>query len=608
MCGIIGAVSSHDVVDKLLNGLKYLEYRGYDSSGMAVLNSIQGLQYHRVVGKVNRLASRLYQQPLTGNIGIAHNRWATHGKPNEHNAHPQCANHKIAVVHNGIIENYLIIKEKLIAQNIPFYSETDTEILPWLLYKEFQVELDLLKAIKNMLLELKGAFSVIFLSQYHPGCLIAACRNSPLVIGLGTHENFLASDKVALLPFTQRFIYLEDGDFAIVRAKKVTIYDYQGKRRSRPIHLVSSPKTLLTKGVYSHYMQKEIQEQPDTVRAALSKYITDEALSLESLQLRLPQIHQIHLIGCGSSYHAALVGRFWIEQLAGIPCQVEIASEFRYRQALVAPNTLLVALSQSGETADTLYAMRSARQHGQYTASLAICSITESTLGREADWVLPIHSGIEVSVAATKSFLAQLNALLLLSVALAHRTRYNLLDYHEIKKQLPKLPNLMAQVLQIEQEIIPLADQWQNIQQGLLIARGIHYPIALEGALKLKETSYIQIEACPAGELKHGTLALLTERFPMIICAPDNEQLTKLQSTIQEILTRGGQLLIFSGEKLKIQATPQVQILRVPNYPSTYFSPFIYTIPLQYLAYHIARFKGINMDRPRHLAKSVTVE
>jgi glucosamine--fructose-6-phosphate aminotransferase (isomerizing) len=608
MCGIIGAVSSRDVVDNLLNGLQRLEYRGYDSTGIAVLNSKQELQYHRVVGKVNILSRQLTQHALVGNIGIAHNRWATHGKPSEKNAHPQCANHDIAVVHNGIIENYLAIKETLVAQNIPFFSETDSEILPWLFYQQLQTDLDPLKAVQGIIPLLKGAFSMLFLSRYDPSCLIAVRQSSPLVIGLGHHENFLASDKIALLPFTQHFIYLEDGDYAIVHAEKIAIYDQQGQLQNRPIHSTLLPIYPLHKGSYAHYMQKEIQEQPSVLQSGLNHYITNETISLESLQIALPDIRQIHLTACGSSYHAALVGRFWIEQLTGIPCQVEIASEFRYRHSPILPHTLLITLSQSGETADTLGALRAAKQRGTYEATLTICNMPESSIGRESDWVIPTHAGIEIGVAATKSFLTQLNALLVLAMALEYRTQYNPALYRSLIEALPELPTLIKSALPIEDYMIPLAKKWRDTQQGLLIARGMHYPIALEGALKLKETTYIHVEACPAGELKHGTLALVTDKLPIIVLAPDDAQLSKMQSNIQEILTRGGQLLIFAGENLTIESTPQVEIIRLPNGTSPYFSPFIYTIPLQYLAYHIAHLKGINVDQPRYLAKSVTVE
>ena len=611
MCGVMGLVSQRDVVDPLISGLGHLEYRGYDSTGIATINQAHHLQYCRTAGKLQALKNRLEQYPLTGTIGIAHNRWATHGKPNEQNAHPQCADAEVAVVHNGIIENYLDLRTHLIQQGCRFRSETDTEVLPWLLHQALKQYPDILQATRAVVKQLKGTFSIIFLARQAPTRLIAVCRGSPLIIGLGIGENFIASDPIALSAFTHRFIYLETHDIADISCHELNVYDVQGHLQSRGIHQSLLSSNITSKGHYRHYMQKEIAEQAQAIRSSLTDRTTIHSLRKllgPQAQIYLAQVQHVQIVACGSSYHAGLIARYWLETLAGIPCQVDIASEFRYYPKPVSPNTLLVTLSQSGETADTLGALRTAKQHQKYLATLAICNIAESSLVRESDFVLLTHAGPEIGVAATKTFLTQLSTLMLFTLAIGE---YHLLGSHQrtkILKQLKALPQAVEQTLQLEPHIQQIAAHWVDKQHSLLIARGLAYPIAMEAALKLKELTYLHAEAYPAGELKHGSLALLDHNIPIIALAPDDTQLEKLQSNIQAVLARAGKMLIFAGEQLVLpQPLTAVEIIRLPKIP-TALCPFLYIIPLQLLAYHIACLKGLDVDQPRHLAKSVTVE
>lgn len=608
MCGIIGVASHREIADILLQGLNRLEYRGYDSAGIATINPEGALHCHRVAGKVSQLQAQIIKKPMNGNIGIAHNRWATHGIPNEVNAHPHCIKDEIAVVHNGIIENYIDLKNYLALQGATFYSETDTEILPWLLDYQLKKEPNFLKAIQAIIPQLSGSFSILFLLKKNAHSLIAIRQNSPLVIGLGQQENFIASDSIALLPFTKNFIHLEDGDIAEISANHIAIYNQQGQLQYRPVHHSNINSQHTIKGDYQYYMHKEIKEQPQVVKNALAIQLPQSNCSLASLGLnQLPFIQQIHIVACGSSYHAALMARYWLEKV-GFPCQVDIASEFRYRHVPIPANTLLIMLSQSGETADTLGALRTAKKTGQYSATLAICNIVDSSLARACDFLLPTYTGPEVSVAATKSFTTQLITLFLFTIGLSHQYNKRENDYLASLRQLHCLPQLLEETLKIEPQIEKIARQWIDKKHSLLIARGEYYPLALEGALKLKEIAYLHAEAYPAGELKHGALALLSDEIPVIVLAPQGEQLAKLQANIQEILARNGKLLIFYNENLALKPSPNIEMIQLPKTPFPYFNPFLYTIPLQYLAYHIACLKGINVDQPRHLAKSVTVD
>jgi glucosamine--fructose-6-phosphate aminotransferase (isomerizing) len=609
MCGIVGAVAQRDVAQILLEGLKRLEYRGYDSAGIAVLDANQHLQRHRALGKVQELKNLLKTQPLFGNTGIAHTRWATHGKPSEANAHPHISNDEIVLVHNGIIENHEKLRVRLRELGYQFNSETDSEIVAHLLHWHLKTGKDFLTAVRTTATELEGAFAIGILHRDEPGRLIALRKGSPLVIGLGIGENFLASDHLALLPVAQHFIYLEEGDIADVRRDHVTIYDSNGTEVERPIHISDLGHEVAEKGKYRHFMQKEIFEQPRAVQATLEgrhsrQRVLEETFGKNAAQL-LASIRRVQIVACGTSYHAGLVARHWLEE-AGIPCQVEIASEIRYRRAVVEPNTLFVTLSQSGETADSLGALRAAKELG-YAATMAICNVPESSLVRESELVLMTAAGLEIGVASTKAFTTQLTALLLLTAVLG---RYRGLPAEvetNLLTQLKMLPNYLEQVLLLDGAIKNIAKLFIDKQHALFLGRGAQYAIALEGALKLKEISYIHAEAYPAGELKHGPLALVDTEMPVIALAPADDLLDKLKSNLQEVRARGGELFVFADENAAIEKAPGIHVIIMPNV-SRILAPLVYTIPLQLLAYHVAVFKGTDVDQPRNLAKSVTVE
>ena len=605
MCGIMGGIAQRNVAPILLEGLKRMEYRGYDSAGIAVISDQnQSLERLRVVGKVSALLDSYNQAPLAGKVGIAHTRWATHGKPAERNAHPMYSHQQIAVVHNGIIENYAELREKLCRQGYEFQSETDTEVAAHLIYHHFQQKKDMLAAVNAARAELTGAYALGIINQQAPHQIFAVRRNVPLIIGIGIGEHFFASDPLALSPVTQRFIYLEEGDVAQVERDQVIIYDAQNQRVDRAVQSIDIHSESIAKGRYRHFMLKEIHEQPETLTQTLQEnmigdHLTEQWLGPSAGEI-LTQIKRVHIVACGTSYHAGLTAKFWLEEYLRIPCAVEIASEYRYRHPVVEADTLLVAISQSGETADTLAALRQAKESG-YAATLAICNVAQSSLVRETDLTLLTRAGPEIGVAATKTFTAQLLALLLLVIHLGHhRQSTEILPLTTLKK----LPGLVRQALALEEQIQALARILADKPQALFLARGMLYPIALEGALKLKEISYIFVEAYPAGELKHGTLALIDEEMPVIVIAPHNAIIEKLISNVEEVKTRGGVVYAFADEQVKCPAQQRIQLPATPEI----LAPIVYTIPLQLLAYHTAILKGTDVDQPRNLAKSVTVE
>lgn len=611
MCGIVGAIAERNVTPILLEGLKRLEYRGYDSAGVAVYTQDQLIQRVRVLGKVSNLVDALDQRPLAGQLGIAHTRWATHGEPSERNAHPHFSQKHVAVVHNGIIENYLPLRDKLQQLGYEFESDTDTEVICHLIHYHLQQsDHDHQQAIRATLDELNGAYALGIIFEDAPHTLYATRHGSPLVVGVGIGEHFIASDQIALLPVTQRFIHLEEGDLVTLTRDTITIEDRQRQAVEREIKLSSINLDASSKGNYRHYMQKEIYEQPQALKNTLSAYLLDNTLHDECFGHRahdlLPTIKRVHISACGTSYHAGLVAKYWLEALAQIPCQVEVASEYRYRQSVSEANTLFIALSQSGETADTLAALRKAKQQPD-CATLAICNVAHSSLVREADMMFITQAGTEIGVAATKTFTAQLTALLLLTLALG---KYHALEQESQRlliDDLDKLPILAQQVIALDQQIEELATQFKDKHQALYLGRGKYHAIALEGALKLKEISYVHAEAYPAGELKHGPLALVDDDMPIIVLAPNNQLFDKLVSNIKEVEARGGHLYIFADETLSWHSNDKLTIIKLPQTPDT-IAPIIYTIPLQLLAYHIAVLKGTDVDQPRNLAKSVTVE
>ncbi len=610
MCGIVAGIAQRNIVPILIEGLKRLEYRGYDSAGIAILDLKQHLQRRRTVGKVEALEKAILPEALSGNIGIAHTRWATHGKPSESNAHPHISGSNIAIVHNGIIENYLPLRQKLIKSGYSFESETDTEIIAHLLNQELKKNNNFLAAVQKTVALLEGAFAIVFLYQNEPQALIAVRKGSPLMVGLGHDENFIASDHLALLPVTQQFIYLQEGDIAEITVKKVSIYDNNGKKVSRPKHLIDLPKEMVSKGKYRHFMEKEIFEQPTAVNAALEgrlvnqSEVWDEIFGSNSIH-RFAQIKHVQIVACGTSYHAGLIAAQWLERWVGIPCQVDVASEFRYRPHIIHPDTLFIALSQSGETADTLEALRQAKTES-YSATLTICNVPGSTMVRESDFVLLTRAGPEIGVASTKAFTTQLTVLLLLTSFLGLSHGWDEKQEAACLSELRSLPKLVEQTLKLDPAIKKLAKLFVDKEHALFIARGIHFPVALEGALKLKEISYIQAEAYPAGELKHGPLALVDNNMPVVVLVPSNSLIEKLKSNIQEVRARHGQLILFVQDTLDENESGSKSIL-VPK-ASDMISPIIFAIPLQLLAYHVAILKGTDVHQPRNLAKSVTVE
>jgi glucosamine--fructose-6-phosphate aminotransferase (isomerizing) len=610
MCGIVGAIAERNVSPILLEGLKRLEYRGYDSAGIAVFNNNAKIERVRVLGKVTNLKDALNEHKLPGHIGIAHTRWATHGEPSERNAHPHFSEERVAVVHNGIIENYLELREKLITAGYSFQSETDTEVICHLIHHHLQDCGDHRTAIRLALSELNGAYALGIIFDDAPETLYATRHGSPLVVGVGIGEHFIASDQIALLPVTQQFIHLEEGDMAILTRDDVVIENKQQETIERDIKFSSVSMSATTKGRFRHYMQKEIHDQPQALTDTLSNHllghdISDSCFGHKASEI-LPAIKRVHIAACGTSYHAGLVAKNWLEAIAGIPCQVEVASEYRYRVSVSEPNTLFIALSQSGETADTLAALRKAKQEN-LSATLAICNVAHSSLVREADLTFITQAGTEIGVAATKTFTAQLTALLLLTLALG---KYHCLEAETqqlLMQDLNTLPSLAQQIIGLDAQIEELANQFIDMHQAIYLGRGKYHAIALEGALKLKEISYMHAEAYPAGELKHGPLALVDNDMPVIVLAPNNQLFDKLASNIKEVEARGGHLYVFADETLNWPNDENLTVIKLPQTPDT-IAPIIYTIPLQMLAYHIAVLKGTDVDQPRNLAKSVTVE
>ena len=610
MCGIVGAVAQRNVSRILVEGLKRLEYRGYDSAGVALLEpETQEIQRVRVLGKVAKLEQALTDHPTPGHVGIAHTRWATHGQPTQSNAHPHTSNDEIAVVHNGIIENHDALREKLIGLGYQFLSETDTEVIVHLIHHHYKTAQNMLDAIKLATAELEGAYALGIIAKADPESLYTVRLGSPLVIGLGIGEHFIGSDPLALLPVTQRFIYLEEGDIAHLTINQIEIFDANGKPVERKEHISEQSSESASKGNYRHFMLKEIFEQPEALGSTINAHIINHKLIEQAFghnaQDLFAKVKRIQIVACGTSFHAGLVGRHWIESIAGLPCHVEIASENRYRQQVVEPDTLFIALSQSGETADTLAALRQAKKRG-YVGTLGICNVPESSLAREADLIFLTRAGAEVGVAATKTFTAQLVALLLLAAAFAGRnadqaTQQDLID------ALLHLPRVIQETLELDDVIQQLSKRFSEKNHALFLGRGNQTPIAMEGALKLKEISYVHAEAYPAGELKHGPLALVDNEMPIIVVAPKNELSDKLQSNIQEVQARGGELFIFADQTLNWPQQNGSEIIPMPTMPDV-ITPIAYTIPLQLLSYHIAVLKGTDVDQPRNLAKSVTVE
>ncbi len=610
MCGIVGAVADRDVVPILIEGLRRLEYRGYDSAGVAVLDAAGKLDRVRAMGKVAMLVDAMAGN-ISGKLGIAHTRWATHGVPSKNNAHPHICRDTVSVVHNGIIENHEHLRNAQTLAGHKFTSETDTEVVVHQIH-DYHVDqgLDLLAAVQAAVADFEGAYALGVVSSKEEGRLIAARRGSPLVIGVGIGEFFIASDVAALLPVTQRFIFLEEGDIADIRRDRLVIYDAQANEVQRPIKESELSAEAVDRGEYRHYMLKEIFEQPRAIADTLEGRISGGRVVEECFGAGAPAIFDkvqgVHIIACGTSYHAGLIGRYWLESIVGIPCSVEVASEFRYRKPVVRHNSLIVTLSQSGETADTLAGLQEAKRLG-FGHSLSICNVPESSLVRASDLVLLTRAGPEIGVASTKAFTTQLVALMLLVITLGRRNGLSAEDEARMVAELEKLPAEIDRVLKLDKPIQQIAEQFADKNNALFLGRGAQYPVAMEGALKLKEISYIHAEAYPAGELKHGPLALVDENMPIIAVAPNNELLEKLKSNLQEVRARGGELLVFADMNSELQQAEGIQVLNVAPVDDA-MSPIVYTIPLQLLAYHVAVLKGTDVDQPRNLAKSVTVE
>lgn len=612
MCGIVGAIATRPIANLLINGLKKLEYRGYDSAGIAVLDKQHHLKCLRVAGKVRELEEAMHASPFHAHIGIAHTRWATHGVPSERNAHPMLSHDEFALVHNGIIENHAALRLRLKEAGYTFRSDTDTEVIVHLIHYHYAKERDLLRAIRKASGELEGAYALAILSKAHPDTLVALRQGSPLVLGKGQGENFIASDPLALLSVTQEFIYLEDNDIAEVTLNDIKIYDQALKPVNREQHCLSISNDAIERGEYRHFMKKEIMEQASAVTACLEgrigkNHVLPNVFGHQTEDIFKKTAH-VQMIACGTSYHAAMVAKYWIEELAGIPCSVEVASEFRYRKNATHKNSLYVTLSQSGETADTLAALRLAKKM-DYLSTLVICNVPGSTMIREADLQFLTRAGVEIGVASTKAFVTQLTALLLLAVSLRHYHAKDDIFEAEIIDKLQHLPILINKVLQQDAAISNWAKAFTDKAHAIFLGRGTLYPVALEGALKMKEISYIHAEGYPSGELKHGPLALVDTSMPVIASAPGDVNFEKTLSNLQEVRARGGKLYVLT-DKLQIShedAFAEAHLIAMPVVHPL-LVPILYTIPLQLLAYHVAVLKGTDVDQPRNLAKSVTVE
>ncbi|VAW47319.1 Glutamine--fructose-6-phosphate aminotransferase [isomerizing] [hydrothermal vent metagenome] len=626
MCGIVGGVAERNIVPILLEGLRRLEYRGYDSSGIAVLSCLSRqsdhavcqIQRQRALGKIKNLEQKIATQPenISGKIGIAHTRWATHGVPSEHNAHPHICNEKVAVVHNGIIENYQSLKAKQIEKGYRFTSETDTEVVVHAIHFELQKTAgDLYQAVTQAVQTFEGAYALGVVSLDNPDLLIAARKGSPLVIGIGIGEYFIASDVSALLPVTQNFIFLEEGDIAKIQKDVLEIFDAGGERVEREVKQSTLSANAVELGDHRHYMHKEIFEQPQSVMNTLEGRITKEQVLVSAFghqaQAIFKDVKQIQIIACGTSYHAGLVAKYWFEDVIGLPCHVEVASEYRYRNPVLQKHTLFITLSQSGETADTLAALQQVKnlRGGKEISTLSICNVPESSLIRESDLAFLTHAGPEIGVASTKAFTTQLVALALLMVAVGKSQQVMSSEQEKsIVAGLQKLPSLIQNALSHEDTIKEIAQTFADKESALFLGRGTMYPIAMEGALKLKEISYIHAEAYPAGELKHGPLALIDEHIPVVAIAPMDDMIEKLKSNLQEVNARGGQMIVFEDEQSGISSEKDFTVVKTTTNVGRITAPITFNIPLQLLSYHVALIKGTDVDQPRNLAKSVTVE
>ena len=610
MCGIVGAVAERNVVEILLEGLKRLEYRGYDSAGVALLQGDGTLTRIRRTGKVQELAAAVAEGEALGTTGIAHTRWATHGGVTEANAHPHFSTERVAVVHNGIIENYVNLKAQLKEQGYTFTSDTDTETIAHTVHEELKSGKTLLDAVQSAVKTFHGAYGTVIMDKEDPSRVVVARSGSPLVIGLGLGENFIASDQMALLPVTRRFIFLEEGDVAEITRRDVKIFDKDGNAVEREVIESNIEHDAGDKAGYRHYMLKEIHEQPTVVRNALKDRIDENGLTADIFGKGADEIFKkvqhVQIIACGTSYHAGMTARYWLEQYANVSCNVEIASEFRYRKSVVHPNSLLITISQSGETADTLAALRLAKELG-YMSSLTICNVQGSSLVRESDLAFMTRAGAEIGVASTKAFTTQLTAFLMLTLALGKENGMTDADSKAIVSALHSLPAKLEETLAITGGIEDLAEEFADKNHSLFLGRGDQYPIAMEGALKLKEISYIHAEAYASGELKHGPLALIDDEMPVIVVAPNNELLEKLKSNVEEVRARGGIMYVFADKDAAFEGDETMRVINVPHCDEP-IAPIIYTLPLQLLSYYVALIKGTDVDQPRNLAKSVTVE
>ena len=609
MCGIVGATAQRNVYKILIEGLHRLEYRGYDSAGLSILDSDNALQTHKTIGKVADLEAVCKGNFVSGNVGISHTRWATHGAPSSINSHPHVST-GVSVVHNGIIENHEALREELRAAGYEIQSDTDSEVIAHLVHHYLGTSTGLRDAVNKTLARLEGAYALGVISDEYPGLIVGARSGSPLVLGVGIDEHFIASDQMALRQVTDRFVYLEEGDVVELSSEAYTVFNIKGKVAQREVHQVSETDQVADKGQYRHFMQKEMFEQAtvlaNTFAGRIGKDHILEAVFGHQAEVLFAQTKNIHIIACGTSFHSGLVAKYWLEDLAGLPCQVEVASEYRYRKVAVAEGTLFVSISQSGETADTLAALHKAKESG-YLGFLAICNVANSSLVRESDISLMTMAGPEIGVASTKAFTTQLVALQLLTLSLGRHTGLSATVEAELVKNLHQLPELCERVLALDPVIEEMSEAFANKHHALFLGRGEQYPIALEGALKLKEISYIHAEAYPAGELKHGPLALVDEDMPVVAIAPENALLDKLKSNLHEVRARGGQLFVFADCNANFKSEPGITVIDMPPIPKS-LEAIVYTLPLQMLSYHVALLKGTDVDQPRNLAKSVTVE
>ena len=606
MCGIVAATAQREVSEILLEGLRRLEYRGYDSAGMSLIDNDSTLQLHKYSGKVQALEDANALNPIVGCRGVAHTRWATHGEPTSANAHPHLAGDRVALVHNGIIENHAALREALMSEGVEFQSQTDTEVIVHLVHKALNSGASLFEAVRQTIGQLEGAYAIAVVDTEHEDEVVVAREGSPLVLGVGIGESFAGSDTLALRQVTDTFVYLEDGDLAVLRPAGFEIFNAQGESIERSKTRLTGSDGQADRGEFEHYMLKEIYEQPDRLRETLTFESLDDSLFGENAAAIFDQVQAVQIIACGTSYHAGLVARHWLEALAGVPCQVEVASEFRYRRSVALPGTLVVTISQSGETADTLAAIK--HLPDDYAlAKLAICNVDHSAIVRASDLVFLTKAGPEIGVASTKAFTTQLAALMVLMACIARRQSKNMLDEALVKQAIAEIPSAVEATIAQDAKIKTLAAHFIQRDHALFLGRGVYHPIAKEGALKLKEISYIHAEAYPAGELKHGPLALVDDKMPVVAVAPKDDLLDKLKSNLEEVRARGGQLFVFADQAVAYESGPGVTVIDVPSV-SELAGPIVYTVVLQLLSYHVAVAKGTDVDKPRNLAKSVTVE